>query len=86
MADTPANFGQALISSDDRSVDSIIMGGIVSLIALILFSGYALWRDPAAFNPINFGSASTMILAGVGGGRRLRDWNDKSQDHSDPQH
>jgi hypothetical protein len=68
-------FVQSLLASDDRSVDSIIVCGVFALLALIAFCGYATWRDPASFNPINYGTAATALLAGIGGGRRMRDWN-----------
>ncbi len=70
----------SLVSSDDRSVDSIIVAGLVAIAALVLFCGYALMRDPTSFNPINFGGAVSAILAGIGGGRCARDWNQGDHD------
>ncbi len=78
MADQPAGqpgfFGH-LLATDDGAVDSIVFGGLAAQLALIAFTGYALYHDPASFNPINFGGASGALLAAIGGGRRLRDGN-----------
>lgn len=79
QADAPratGGFFSHLMASDDRAIDSLIFGGMVALVALILFSGYALYRDAASFNPLNFGTAAGALLTAIGGARRLRDWND----------
>jgi hypothetical protein len=68
------------MASDDRSVDSIIVGGLAALFALIAFCGYALYRDPTSFNPINYGGTATAIITGIGGGRRIRDWGQPPED------
>lgn len=67
------NFLRSLCSSDERAADSIVVGGFLALLALIIFTGVAVWRDPSLFNPINFGGAATAVITGWSGGRRLRD-------------
>lgn len=62
------------VSSSDKSVDSLILGGVfVALPALILFQAWDILRSHNAFSPINFATGCGIILAAVGGGKGVRD-------------
>ena len=67
-----------LLSSDESVTDSLIVGGLLALLALIAFTGYALVQNPASFGPLDFATATAAILAAIGGGRRLRGDNTQS--------
>jgi len=67
-------FLRSLVSSDDRSADSIIFGGLSCLLSLSVISGYVAFRDPASWNAISFGSAAAAIIAAAAAGRTARDW------------
>lgn len=66
-------FLSALVSSDDRSADSVIIGGFVALGALITFSAWDVMRAGHDFGALNFATGCAAILAGMGGAKRLRD-------------
>ena len=67
------SFISALIHSDDRSVDSVIIGGLLALIVLCGLSIYDVVRSGHDFGYLNFGAGCASILGGVGGAKRLRD-------------
>lgn len=77
MRRTVGSFLRALISSEELEVDSLIVGAGLCIVALVLFTGYAMYVSAgtsAATILGSFGVSATSILgAGVGGGRRLRD-------------
>lgn len=67
------NFFGNLLSEDDRSVCVIAACGILSMLSLIAFAGYALVMHPETFSPIAYAGGATSVLGGIGGARRLRD-------------
>lgn len=73
-------FFSSLLSSDDRSADSVIVGG---LIALVVLCGLSLWdviRSSHEFSALNFGGGCAAVLGGIGGAKRLRDGADGKSD------
>ncbi len=67
------HFLLAFVNCNDKDTDSIIVSGMVAMLALISLSAYADFREPQAFSALNFGTAAAAIIASIGGGRRLRD-------------
>lgn len=68
-------FG-SLFASDDYRADSIILCGIVALVAGIMFQACAMlfpWMA-VAWNPINYGGMVTAILGGLGVGKGVRSY------------
>ncbi|HEY4136504.1 MAG TPA: hypothetical protein VGO34_14965 [Alphaproteobacteria bacterium] len=62
-----------MISSDDRSADSIVYLGIWMGLGLILISAWDCMVNGREFNAMNFGLGCGSILAGIGGGKLMRD-------------
>lgn len=68
------DFFRALIHSDEVTADSIIVGGLTALGALIVYQGYAMALGGAAmFNPLTFSTGAGALITAIGGARRLRD-------------
>lgn len=70
-------FLARLLASDDRSVDSVIVGGMLGMIVLCGLSTYDVVAHSAAFGPVNFGAGAGSILGAIGAGKRLRDGEKK---------
>lgn len=66
-------FLAALFSTSDDSADSIIFAGVFAVLALVFFTGWDLIALGHEFSPIGFAGAITTILAGIGGGKAVRD-------------
>lgn len=62
-----------LFSSQDRGVDEVVVGGLVSLLGLCAISAWDVARLHHEFSPIAFGTGAATILAAMGGGGALRD-------------
>jgi hypothetical protein len=62
-----------LLSSDDRAVDSVIVAGLVSLVVMFALTGWDVVKNHHDFSPFVFASGASVILAGIGGGKMLRD-------------
>ena len=72
-SDQERPFLEALIHSDDRSVDSVIVGGLLALVVLCGLAVYdAIWLGHA-FAPLNFATGAGALLGAMGGAKRLRD-------------
>lgn len=63
----------ACFASDDRTVDSVIVGGFVALFFLCGLSAYDVIRHGHDFGYLNFGTGCAAVLGGMGGAKRLRD-------------
>jgi len=61
------------LSSEEGEIDSVITLGGLGFVALLIFTGYALWTNPATFSPMTFAPGVGTILAAVAGGKRVRD-------------
>lgn len=72
------SFLTSLLSSDDRSVDSVIMGGLAALCFLFGLETWDVARGHD-FQPLNFATASGALLAAIGGAKRLRDGGDNAR-------
>jgi hypothetical protein len=63
----------SLVSKNEQTVDSLVVGGLISLVAMIIFQGYQLFLDIHTYSPSSFaGGAASIILAG-GGAKAARD-------------
>lgn len=65
-------FLTSLLSSDDRSADSVIVGGLIALAFVCGLETVDVIRGHD-FQPLNFATASGALLAAMGGAKRLRD-------------
>ena len=66
-------FLTRLLSSDERSADSIATGGLIAIVAVCTISATSVIRDHREFNPFTFGTGVATIIAAIGGGKTLRD-------------
>mgnify|MGYP001594699785 CR=1 FL=1 len=73
MANGQPGFIGAMVSADDQSVDSLIVLGVLAVVAMIFFQGYDLIVLRHEFSPWTFGSGVAAVLTGVGGGKMVRD-------------
>lgn len=69
----PRGFIASLFHATDPGADSLVLGGMVLLAALIAMSAYDVVVNARAFSAVEFGTAGAAILAGLGGGKKLRD-------------
>lgn len=67
------SFLERLVSCDDRSADSLILGCFAALAAMILLSGWAVIANHMDFDAQDFGVGAGAILVGLGGGKFARD-------------
>lgn len=63
----------SFLSGDEQKVDSVIICGAFAIFALTIYTGYALYRDPATFNPTGYAVGAGGLLAAMGGSKRFRD-------------
>ncbi len=66
-------FISRLLSSSDKTADSIVFGGLVSLGGLIGIAAIDVIRNHHEFGPFVFGTGAGAILSAIGGGKTLRD-------------
>lgn len=66
-------FFRSLFSGDDVAVDSVIVGGFMSLVTLIGLTAYAAYQHPELFSPITFATGSGAIIGLAGGTKTARD-------------
>lgn len=62
-----------LVSSQDRSVDDLIVGGLFSLVVLDALSAYDVIALKHPFSAFGFASAAAAIIAATGGAIGGRD-------------
>jgi len=67
------NFLQTLLSKDESEIDSAIVCGLLSLVAMILMTGYVVFVDRSMWNPLNFATGTATIIGSVAGGKTVRD-------------
>ena len=65
-------FFGALLSASDPTADSIIAGGILSIVALIGFTGYQLVTTHHFSGP-DFAGAASALIGAMGVSKRIRD-------------
>ena len=63
----------ALFDSDNRSVDSVIVGGLASLFVYLGLSIFDVAWQGHDFGALNYGGGVIAILGAIGGSKRLRD-------------
>lgn len=67
------DFIHAILSRDEAVVDSILVTAALATLALIFFTGWALYLDKTTWSPVGFGTAACGIIGAMGGAKRLRD-------------
>lgn len=70
---TERGFLAALFHADDPSADSLVLGALVMLAALIGLAGYDVIVNGREFSAFNFGTAGGAVLTALGAGKRWRD-------------
>lgn len=63
----------SLVSRDDVEVDSIVLSGLLAVVAMVVMTAYSLWITPANYSPITFGTGAASVMGAMGAARRLRD-------------
>jgi len=66
-------FFRSLVSTTNTDVDEMVVGGLVALTFMIMMTGWDVIHNSKPFDVWSFASAYSMLLASIGGGRRLRD-------------
>jgi hypothetical protein len=66
------NFWRSLINSKDKEADSLIVGGVVSLLTLCLAQLIALYLKQQ-FNATTFGAGCAAIIGATGTAKGVRD-------------
>ena len=57
----------SLFANDETAVDSVIASTLLAMLGLLMFEGWKVWHDPAAFSPMTFSTAAAAVI-GAGGG------------------
>lgn len=70
---TDRSFLAALFHAEDPSADSLVLGALFMLAALVALTGYDVVANGREFSAFNFGTAGGTILAALGAGKRWRD-------------
>lgn len=68
------NFFEHLVSGQEGKVDSLVVGGLLVLVALIALTTYIAVQDPHLFNPMGFGTGAATVIGAAAGGKTARDW------------
>lgn len=66
-------FLRPLLATDEAGVDSIIVGGLFALVALIGVSVYLAIVDHASWSPAGYAGAVVLIMGAMAGGKTVRD-------------
>lgn len=67
------NWLLALFSGDETRANAVITTGILSLLGLVGYSGYAIYEAPATWNPVSFAGGAGTIIAAIGAGKGIHD-------------
>lgn len=74
----------SLMANKDERADSIIFGGILSIVGMITWQGWDTVANHQEFSPMNFGLGCAAILGAIGGGKAMRDgWGKKEEEKTD---
>ena len=63
----------SLFSGDESEVDSVIVCGVVALLALIGCTVAALIMAPVAFSPVGTATGMGTVIGAIAGGKTARD-------------
>ena len=61
------------VAKSEYKVDSIVVLGAFSMLAMCVFQAYAEWLDKNTFSAAAFAAGAASIIVAVGGGKTARD-------------
>lgn len=66
-------FLKTLFASDDAGTDSVIVGGLFSILAMTALVAFQVIVRGGVFDPTGYALAAGGLVAAIAGGKRLRD-------------
>lgn len=68
-----SKFLKSLFSTNEKEIDSLILGAFLILLVGLGLSIYAIIHDPSTWNPLTYSTGLSALLVALGGGKKLRD-------------
>lgn len=67
------NFFRELVSKSEVNVDALTVASALGLVALVVFTGFQEWENPASFSGSTFAFGCASLLGAMGAGKGMRD-------------